>query len=65
VNGHEAVLDKCAAQKVSLKGTVKGQSMTVESVTPGKLGSIESGRSNKFGGYRESKMIMAACYSLR
>jgi hypothetical protein len=31
---HEAELDKYAAQKVSLKGTVKGQMMTVESVTP-------------------------------
>jgi hypothetical protein len=33
LEGHEAELDKYAAQKVSLKGTVKGQTMTVESVT--------------------------------
>jgi hypothetical protein len=33
LEGHEAELDKYAAQKVSLKGTVKGQVMTVESVT--------------------------------
>lgn len=36
LEGHEADLDKYAAQKVSLKGTVKGQMMTVESVTPAK-----------------------------
>jgi hypothetical protein len=36
LEGHEAELDKYAAQKVSLKGTVKGQMMTVESVTPTK-----------------------------
>jgi hypothetical protein len=36
LGGHEAELDKYAAQKVSLNGTVKGQMMTVESVTPTK-----------------------------
>jgi hypothetical protein len=36
LEGHEAELDKYAAQTVSLKGTVKGQMMTVESVTPTK-----------------------------
>jgi hypothetical protein len=36
LEGHEAELDKYAAQKVSLKGTLKGQMMTVESVTPAK-----------------------------
>ena len=34
LEGHEAELDKYAAQKVSLKGTVKGQMVTVESMTP-------------------------------
>jgi hypothetical protein len=34
LEGHEAELDKYAAQTVSLKGTVKGQVITVESVTP-------------------------------
>ena len=33
LEGDEAELDKYAAQKVLLKGTVKGQMMTVESVT--------------------------------
>jgi hypothetical protein len=36
LEGHEAELDKYAAQTVSLKGTVKGQVMAVESVTPAK-----------------------------
>jgi hypothetical protein len=36
LEGHDAELDKYAAQKVSLKGTVKGPLMTVESVTPTK-----------------------------
>ena len=34
LEGHEAELDKYAAQTVYLKGTVKGQAMTVESVAP-------------------------------
>ena len=34
LEGHEAELDKYAAQTLSLKGTVKGQVMTVESVAP-------------------------------
>ena len=33
LEGHEANLDKYAAQTVSVKGTVKGQTMTVDSVT--------------------------------
>jgi hypothetical protein len=32
--GHEADLDKLAAQKVTVKGTVKGSTVTVESVAP-------------------------------
>jgi hypothetical protein len=36
LEGHEAELDKYAAQEVSLKGTVKGKMMTVESVTRAK-----------------------------
>jgi len=33
LEGHEADLDKFAAQKVSLTGTVNGQTVTVQSVT--------------------------------
>jgi hypothetical protein len=36
LEGHEAELDKYAAQKVTVKGTLKGQSLTVESVIPAK-----------------------------
>ena len=36
LQGHEADLDKYAAQKVTVKGTVKGSAVTVESVTPAK-----------------------------
>ena len=36
LEGHEAELDKYAAQKVTLKGTVKGETMMVESVAPAK-----------------------------
>jgi hypothetical protein len=36
LEGHEAELDKYAAQKVMVKGTLKGQSLTVESVIPTK-----------------------------
>jgi hypothetical protein len=36
LEGHEAELDKYAAQKVTVKGTLKGQAMTVESVLPAK-----------------------------
>src|ERR1700730_15717434 len=36
LEGHEAELDKYAAQRVTLQGTLKGQMMTVESVTPAK-----------------------------
>lgn len=32
LEGHEAELDKYAAQKVTVKGTLKGETMTVESV---------------------------------
>jgi|SRR5665213_1247858 len=34
LEGHEADLDKYAAQKVSLTGTLKAQTVTVQSVTP-------------------------------
>ena len=34
LEGHEAELDKYAAQKVTLKGTVKDETMTVETVSP-------------------------------
>ena len=34
LEGHEADLDKYAAQKVSLTGTVNAQTVTVQSVTP-------------------------------
>ena len=34
LEGHEAELDKYAAKKVTLKGTLKGETMTVESVVP-------------------------------
>jgi hypothetical protein len=36
LEGHEADLDKYAAQKVTVKGTLKGETMTVESVLPAK-----------------------------
>ena len=36
LEGHEAELDKCAAQKVTVKGIVKGETVTVESVSPAK-----------------------------
>ena len=36
LEGHEAELDKYAAQKVTVKGTLKGESLTVESVLPAK-----------------------------
>jgi hypothetical protein len=36
LEGHEAELDKYAAQKVTVKGTVKGETLTVESVIPAK-----------------------------
>jgi hypothetical protein len=36
LQGHEAELDKYAAQKVTVKGTVKGETLTVESVVPAK-----------------------------
>jgi len=34
LEGHEAELDKYGAQKVTVKGTVKGETVTVESVSP-------------------------------
>ncbi|MHB8502191.1 MAG: hypothetical protein ACYDHE_14765 [Candidatus Acidiferrales bacterium] len=34
LEGHEAELDKYAAQKVTVKGTLKGETVTVESVSP-------------------------------
>lgn len=36
LEGHEAELDKYAAQKVTVKGTLKGETLTVESVLPAK-----------------------------
>src|SRR5437660_4312365 len=36
LEGHEAELDKYAAQKVTVKGTLKGDTLTVESVLPAK-----------------------------
>ena len=36
LEGHEAELDKYAAQKVTVKGTLKGETMTVESVASAK-----------------------------
>jgi len=36
LQGHEADLHKYAAQKVTVKGTVTGSTVTVESVTPAK-----------------------------
>jgi hypothetical protein len=36
LEGHEAELDKYAAQKVTVKGTVKSETLTVESVVPAK-----------------------------
>ena len=36
LEGHEADLDKYAAQKVTVKGMMKGETITVESVLPAK-----------------------------
>jgi hypothetical protein len=36
LEGHEAELDKYAAQKVTVKGTLKGEILTVESLIPAK-----------------------------
>jgi hypothetical protein len=36
LEGHEADLDKYAAQKVTVMGTLKGETMTVESILPAK-----------------------------
>lgn len=36
LQGHEADLDKYAAQKVTVKGTLTGSTVAVESVTPAK-----------------------------
>src|SRR5712671_7890633 len=36
LEGHETELDKYAAQKVTVKGTLKGETLTVESVLPAK-----------------------------
>ncbi len=36
LEGHETELDKYGAQKVTLKGTLKGETLTVESVLPAK-----------------------------
>lgn len=36
LEGHEAELDKYAAQKVTVKGTLKGETIAVESVVPSK-----------------------------
>ena len=36
LEGHEAELDKYAARKVTVEGTIKGETMNVESVLPAK-----------------------------
>jgi len=36
LEGHEAELDKYAAHKVTVKGTLKGETLTVDSVVPAK-----------------------------
>jgi hypothetical protein len=36
LEGHEAELDKYAAQKVTVKGTLKGETLTVGSLIPAK-----------------------------
>src|SRR5882757_3930923 len=36
LEGHEAEVDKYAAQKVTVKGALKGETLTVESVLPAK-----------------------------
>jgi hypothetical protein len=36
LEGHEVELDKYAAQKFTVKGTLKGETLTVESVHPAK-----------------------------
>jgi hypothetical protein len=36
LEGHETKLDKYAAQKVTVKGTLKGETLTVESMVPAK-----------------------------
>ena len=36
LEGHEAELAKLAGQKVTVKGTLKGDTVTVESVLPAK-----------------------------
>jgi len=36
LEGHEVLLDKYAAQKVTVKGTFKSETLTVESVLPAK-----------------------------
>jgi hypothetical protein len=36
LEGHETELDKYAAQKVTVKGTLKGETLTVESMVPAK-----------------------------
>lgn len=36
LEGRETELDKYATQKVTVKGTLKGETLTVESVTPAK-----------------------------
>jgi hypothetical protein len=36
LEGYEAEIDKYAAQKVTVKGTLKGETLTVESVLPAK-----------------------------
>ncbi len=36
LEGHEAELDKYAARRVRLKGTLRGDTVTVESVAPAK-----------------------------
>jgi hypothetical protein len=43
LEGHEAELDKYAAQKVTVKGTMKGETMTVESVLPAKVTQLWNG----------------------
>lgn len=38
LKGHEAELDKLAAETVTVRGTVSGKTVTVESVAPAKKG---------------------------
>jgi len=43
LEGHEVELDKYAAQKVTVKGTLKGETLTVESVLSSEVTQITTG----------------------